>query len=36
MLHTHTYMLTDNSYLIQKNFFHLRLIEQQDSNIHGC
>ena len=34
--HMYINILTDGSYLIQKKFFCLHLIEQQDTKIHGC
>ena len=34
--HMHIYILTDDSYFIEKTFFRFYLIEQQDSKIHGC
>ena len=30
------WILTCNSYLIERSFFLKQLIEQQDSKIHGC
>ena len=34
-MYTCTHLFTDDSYLVQKKFFHLHLTKKKDSKIHG-